>query len=89
MAALQPFAIAFEVMVDPVIASIWSSDAGFCFTTVNPFLYLVILINIGLKFIFFKNSIFVFFESLIPLFSVLPVNKKSAFLFDLLFNFLN
>ena len=41
------------------------------------------------EFIFFKNSIFVFFESLIPLFSVLPVNKKSAFLFDLLFNFLN
>ena len=41
------------------------------------------------EFIFFKNSIFVFFESLISLFSVLPVNKKSAFLFDLLFNFLN
>lgn len=41
------------------------------------------------EFIFFKNSIFVFFESLISLFSVLPFNKKSAFLFDLLFNFLN
>lgn len=41
------------------------------------------------EFIFFKNSVFVFCESLISLFSVLLVNKKSAFLFDLLFNFLN
>lgn len=40
------------------------------------------------EFTFLKNSIFVFFEGLISLFSVLPVNKKSAFLFDLLFKFL-
>lgn len=34
------------------------------------------------KFVFLKNSIFIFIESLISLFSVLPINKKSAFLFD-------
>ncbi len=31
------------------------------------------------EFIFLKNSIFVFFEILISLFSVLPVNKKVLF----------